>query len=87
MAVFIDDILVYLVNHHEYKEHLKTVLGVLRENKLFAKLKKCNFWLKEMSFLGHWFLRMELQLIRRRLRLLLNGNNNRMFEKFIVSWV
>jgi hypothetical protein len=24
-----------------------------RENKLYAKLSKCEFWLKEVSFLGH----------------------------------
>jgi hypothetical protein len=25
----------------------------LRENQLYAKLNKCEFWLKEVSFLGH----------------------------------
>jgi len=29
------------------------VLSILREKKLFSKLKKCEFWLKEVSFLGH----------------------------------
>ena len=28
-------------------------MQTLRENQLFAKLSKCKFWLKEMSFLGH----------------------------------
>ena len=28
-------------------------MQILRENKLFAKLSKCDFWLKEVSFLGH----------------------------------
>jgi hypothetical protein len=32
---------------------LKTVLGILRERKLFAKLKKCEFWLEKVTFLGH----------------------------------
>jgi hypothetical protein len=53
VEVFIDDILVYSANHVEHEGHLKTVMEVLRENKLFAKLKKCEFWLKEVSFLGH----------------------------------
>jgi hypothetical protein len=53
VVVFIDDILVYSANHREHENHLKTVLGVLRENKLFAKLKKCEFWLESVSFLGH----------------------------------
>ena len=26
---------------------------ILREKQLFAKLSKCDFWLKEVSFLGH----------------------------------
>ena len=28
-------------------------MQILRENQLFAKLSKCDFWLKEVSFLGH----------------------------------
>jgi hypothetical protein len=53
VVVFIDDILVYSATHEDHEEHLKTVLSILREKKLFAKLKKCGFWLKEVSFLGH----------------------------------
>jgi len=53
VVVFIDDILVYSTNHVEHEVHLKTVMEKLRENKLFAKLKKCDFWLEEVSFLGH----------------------------------
>ena len=29
------------------------MLQILREKKLFANLSKCDFWLKEVSFLGH----------------------------------
>jgi hypothetical protein len=53
VVVFIDDILVYSTNHVKHEVHLKTVMEKLRENKLFAKLKKCDFWLEEVSFLGH----------------------------------
>jgi len=53
VVVFIDDSLVYSTNHQDHGEHLKTVLGILREKKLYAKLKKCEFWLEEVSFLGH----------------------------------
>ena len=48
-----NDILVYSKTEEEHVEHLKTVLQVLREKKLYAKLSKCEFWLKEVSFLGH----------------------------------
>ncbi|MCI56952.1 RNA-directed DNA polymerase (Reverse transcriptase), partial [Trifolium medium] len=29
------------------------VLQVLKEKKLYAKLSKCEFWMEEISFLGH----------------------------------
>ena len=29
------------------------VLGKLREHQLYAKFSKCEFWLKEVGFLGH----------------------------------
>ena len=53
MVVFIDDIPVYSNDAHEHEHHLRIVLQTLRENQLFAKLSKCDFWLKEVSFLGH----------------------------------
>ena len=51
--VFIDDILVNSKDAQEHEQHLRIVLQILRENLLFAKLSKCDFWLKELSFLGH----------------------------------
>ncbi|KAL9273792.1 Retrovirus-related Pol polyprotein from transposon 17.6-like protein [Drosera capensis] len=53
IVVFIDDILVYSRDHREHEEHLRITLKTLRENELYAKLKKCEFWLKEVAFLGH----------------------------------
>jgi hypothetical protein len=53
MVVFIDDILVYSRNEEEHAGHLHVVLQRLREHRLCAKLSKCDFWLKEIKFLGH----------------------------------
>jgi hypothetical protein len=53
MVVFIDDILIFSKSEEEHDEHLRLVLQRLRENQLYAKLNKCEFWLKEVSFLGH----------------------------------
>ncbi|KAL2937256.1 Transposon Ty3-I Gag-Pol polyprotein, partial [Bienertia sinuspersici] len=53
VVVFIDDILVYSKNESEHEEHLRIVLQVLRENKLYAKFSKCEFWLEKVDFLGH----------------------------------
>ena len=53
VVVFIDDILIYSANEEEHKYHLTTVLQLLRENKLYTKFSKCEFWLNQIIFLGH----------------------------------
>ncbi|GJW26969.1 hypothetical protein Tco_0040780 [Tanacetum coccineum] len=37
----------------EHEVHLKLVLESLRKEKLYAKFSKCEFWSKEVHFLGH----------------------------------
>jgi hypothetical protein len=53
IMVFIDDILVYSRSEEEHEGHLRLVLQKLRDHKLYAKLSKCEFWLKQVAFLGH----------------------------------
>ncbi|KAL0537123.1 hypothetical protein IC582_026093 [Cucumis melo] len=53
VIVFIDDILIYSKMEAEHEEHLRMVLQTLRDNKLYAKFSKCEFWLQQVSFLGH----------------------------------
>jgi hypothetical protein len=53
VVVFINDILIFSKNEEEHDKHIRMVLQKLRENQLYAKLNKCEFWLKEDSFLGH----------------------------------
>jgi hypothetical protein len=53
VVVFIDDILVYSRSEEEHEEHLCLALKKLREHRLYAKLSKCEFWMKQVAFLGH----------------------------------
>ena len=52
VVVFIDDILVFSKSEKEHEEHLRIVLQTLREQQLYAKLSKCDFWLDQVAFLG-----------------------------------
>ncbi|XP_073133935.1 uncharacterized protein [Henckelia pumila] len=53
VIVFIDDILIYLRSLEEHRQHLQIALQTLREQKLFAKFSKCEFWLEQVAFFGH----------------------------------
>jgi hypothetical protein len=57
VMVFIDDILIYSRSQEEHEEHFRLVLQKLREHRLYAKLSKCEFWLKQVVFLGHVILK------------------------------
>jgi hypothetical protein len=53
ILVFVDDILVYSKTKEEHEEHLRLVLQVLRDHQLYAKYSKCDFFQKEIQYLGH----------------------------------
>nr|GFC48390.1 putative reverse transcriptase domain-containing protein [Tanacetum cinerariifolium] len=54
VIMFIDDILVFSKSKEEHEDHLRTVLQTLRQEKLYAKFSKCEFWLSSVAFLGHF---------------------------------
>ncbi|GJX53674.1 putative reverse transcriptase domain-containing protein [Tanacetum coccineum] len=53
VIMFIDDILIYSKTREEHEEHLRLVLELLKKEKMYAKFSKCEFWLREVQFLGH----------------------------------
>jgi hypothetical protein len=53
VVMFINDILVYSRSEEEHEGHLCLFFQKLRDHKLYAKLSQCEFWLKQVAFLGH----------------------------------
>ncbi|WVZ90355.1 LOW QUALITY PROTEIN: hypothetical protein U9M48_036664, partial [Paspalum notatum var. saurae] len=49
-SIFFNELDVFV---EEHAEHLRIVLQKLRDHRLYAKFSKCEFWLREISFLGH----------------------------------
>ena len=53
IVVYFDDIFIHSKSRDEHVEHLREVFRVLRENKLYANLKKCDFMQDSLLFLGY----------------------------------
>jgi hypothetical protein len=53
IIVFIDGILVYSKSEEEYEEHLRLVSQKLQDPRLYVKISKCEFWMKQVSFLSY----------------------------------
>ena len=53
VIAFIDDILIYSGSKEDHEEHMRVVLQIMRENQLYAKFSKFQFWLDSVAFLGY----------------------------------
>jgi hypothetical protein len=53
VLVYLDDILVMSRTPEEHLRHLRIVLGLLQQYRLYAKLSKCDFGKTRLKFLGH----------------------------------
>ena len=51
--VYLDDILIFSKIREEHVLHLKSVLDVLKKEKLFLKKSKCGFGKTYLVYLGH----------------------------------
>jgi hypothetical protein len=52
-VVFIDDTLICSKSDSDHEKYLRLVLQKRRDNQLYAKYSKCEFWIGEVPFLGH----------------------------------
>ncbi|KAA3484024.1 RNA-directed DNA polymerase-like protein [Gossypium australe] len=78
-VVFIDDILVYSKTELEHDEHLRKVLQILRENKLYAKLSKSEVLLKEVMFWGHVVSAKDIQVYPKKVEVILEWEKPKNF--------
>ena len=53
VVVYLDDIMVYSRSYDDHLKHLEIVFNKLKENQLYAKLKKCEFMKTKVEYLGH----------------------------------
>ena len=53
VIIFLDDILVYSRDVETHVTHVRQILEILRQNKLYAKVSKCAFFQSSVEYLGH----------------------------------
>ena len=50
---YLDDIIIFSKTAQEHLSHIRKVFEKLRSTRLFMKMSKCNFFSKEIQYLGH----------------------------------
>lgn len=68
VLVYLDDIVIYSKNLDDHWQHVRAVLQVLRENKLYCNLKKSQFAKTEISYLGHIISDMAVKMDPRKIK-------------------
>src|SRR5437660_12289051 len=53
VIVYLDDILIFSNDKESHKVHIKEVLWHLCKHNLYAKPKKCEFYMTSMEYLGY----------------------------------
>ena len=74
VLILINGILIYSKTKEAYKKHLRIVLQTMMERLLYVKLNKCDFYKKQIKYLGHIIIEEGIVV----------GPNK---IKFIMSWI
>jgi hypothetical protein len=53
VLVFFDNILIYNTTWADHLRHLRVILTILRQHRLFVKRSKCSFGVDSAAYLGH----------------------------------
>ena len=52
VIAYLNNIIIYLENEGEYREHVKQVLKRLQEEQIPVAIKKCEFFIRKTNFIG-----------------------------------
>ena len=72
MVYYFDDILIYSKSLEDHLEHLRQLFSILREQLLFANLKKCNFYADRIIFLGYVVTKDRIEMDKNKIEAIIN---------------
>ena len=62
VMVYLDNILIFTKTKEEHAQAVRRMLQVLKENKLFLHLEKCEFYKQQIEYLGLVILENEVSM-------------------------
>ena len=81
IVYYLDDILIFLDNKEEHREHVYKVLKALQNANLLVKPEKSHFYVKEVDFLGYIILLGEIRIDRKKISVVRNWPTPIMVKK------
>lgn len=90
VIIFNDDALIFSKPEEQHAEQIHIVFQRLRDHCLYAKFRKCQFWLKKVVFLGHIILENGVEIDSRKVQDMLNWaqpKTSREVQGFLDLWV
>lgn len=85
--VFFDDILIYNLNWANHVKHVGQILGVLRQNNRVANKKKCEFWKREIGYLGHLMFEKGVEMNHEKVKVVREWEEPKTLKALKVFWV
>ena len=86
VIVFIDDILIYSHSNEKHEHHLRIVLGILKEKKLYAKFSKYEYWISSIALMGHGVSKEGIMLFPKKIEVFDIGSGLLQLLRFRVCW-
>ena len=62
------------------------MLQLLRDHQLYAKFSKCEFWLTEVTFLGHVVSASGMSVDLEKVEVVMVGRGQSQSSRYVVSW-
>ena len=72
VVIYLDDILIYSKTEKEHIIHVRKVLDILRQHKLYAKISKCEFFKEQVEYLGHFISKDGISVDKRKIEVIQN---------------